>query len=166
MPTKLKIQTGANNPILRKKSAQIQQLNKKTKKFISDMVETLKKENGLGLAAPQVGQNIRIIIVRFNYDTHQEMIKTLINPEILSHSKGTILGEEGCLSLPNIFKPVERYKKVRIKFKDLKWNDNVLDLEDLNARIVQHEIDHLDGILFIDKVKGDLEKSDMSMVTF
>lgn len=162
----LKIEKGTHNKILRAKSEKVVKVDKKTKKLIDNMVETLKKEKGLGLAAPQVGINQRIILALFNYDTNEEMIAALINPEIISHSTDKVLGEEGCLSIPGIYKPVERYKKIQVRFMDIKGNSQILELEDLNARIVQHETDHLDGVLFIDRVENDGDKSDMSMITF
>ncbi len=162
----LKIETGTENKILRRKSEKISKIDRKVKKLIDNMVETLKKEKGLGLAAPQVGVSRRIILALFNYDTNEEMIVALINPEIVSHSVDRILGEEGCLSIPGVYKPVERYKKIQVKFTDIKRNTQILELEDLNARIVQHEIDHLDGILFVDKVENDEKDSDMNMITF
>jgi peptide deformylase len=145
---------------------EVLKVDKKIKKFVSDMIDTLKKKEGLGLAAPQVGINKRIIIARFNYDTNEEMIVPMINPVHESNSLEKVFGEEGCLSLPGIYKPVERYKKIRIKFQDIKGNKKELELEDLNARIVQHEIDHLDGKLFIDCAKGSVDENDMSMITF
>lgn len=154
--TKLPVQTGTDNEILRKKSERVAKIDKKTRKLIDNMVETLLAEQGLGLAAPQVGENTRIILARLNYDTPQEMIKPLINPEILFSSKETVIGEEGCLSLPNCYKPVERFKMIRVRFDDARGANQILELEDLNARIIQHEVDHLNGVLFTDRVKEDI----------
>ena len=153
--TKLKIQTGTENKILRTRSERIGKIDKKTKKLIDNMIETLLAQQGLGLAAPQVGKNIRIILARLNYETAEEMIKPLINPEILFTSKETYIAEEGCLSLPNCFKPVERFKMIRVRFDDVRGGSQILELEDLNARIIQHEVDHLNGVLFVDRVKEE-----------
>jgi len=150
--TKLNIQTGTENKILRTRSERITKVDKKIKKLIDNMVETLLAEQGLGLAAPQVGENVRLILARLNYDTTEEMVKPLINPEIIFSSKETVIAEEGCLSLPECYKPVERFKRIRVKFEDARGNNQMLELEDLNARIVQHEVDHLNGVLFIDRV--------------
>ena len=150
--TKLNIQTGTENKILRTRSERISKVDKKIKKLIDNMVETLLAEQGLGLAAPQVGENVRLILARLNYDTTTEMVKPMINPEIVFSSKETVIAEEGCLSLPEYYRPVERFKRIRVKFEDVRGNNQMLELEDLNARIIQHEVDHLNGVLFIDRV--------------
>lgn len=150
--TKLKIQTGAENPILRQKSTPIDTIDKSTKKLAKDMLETMNANNGLGIAAPQVGVNKRMFITTINMGTDHEGLITMINPYIEFPNDEKETGEEGCLSLPELYKPVTRHKYVRVKYKDLKNNDQILDLEGLNARVIQHETDHLDGILFIDRV--------------
>ena len=145
------IQTGQKNEILRQRSKEVPSLTKKLKKLILDMFDTLKKQDGLGLAAPQVGENVRIALVRFNNGTKEEMVVTLINPEIIWKSEEMEEAEEGCLSLPDQYVQVMRYKKIKLKFTDAKGMEHILELSDLNARVVQHEIDHLDGILICDK---------------
>ncbi|MBN1494943.1 peptide deformylase [Candidatus Peregrinibacteria bacterium] len=152
---KLNIQTGTDNKILRTRSERIKKVDKKIIRLVDNMRETLLLENGLGLAAPQVGENIRVILARLNFDTPQEMVKPLINPEIILTSDETVVAEEGCLSLPDCYKPVERFKKIRVRFDDIRGEGHILELEDLNARIVQHEVDHLNGMLFIDRVDED-----------
>jgi len=154
--TKLIIQTGIDNKILRTRSVRITKVDKKISKLVDNMRETLLTEKGLGLAAPQVGKNIKLIIVRMNFDTPEEMARPLINPEILYTSKETVVAEEGCLSLPECYKPVERFKKIRVRFDDIHGVSQILELEDLNARIVQHEVDHLNGVLFTDRVTEDV----------
>lgn len=150
----LEIIKGADNRILRTKSKDVDKVDKKTKKLIEDMIETVIDVKGLGIAASQVGINKRIFIVRLNYDTKEEMIVPMINPKLISKSDETTNEEEGCLSLPGIYGMVKRSKKNRVKFLDQKGSEQVLDLEDLNARIFQHELDHINGILFIDKAKN------------
>lgn len=162
--TVLKIEKGTDNKILRTKSTPVEKIDKKVKKLIDNMFDTIKNEKGLGLAAPQVGTNKRIILVRLNHDTPQEMIIPLINPEIISESDEKVVGEEGCLSVPGIYKAVERYKKIRTKFQDIKGNTQILELEDLDARIIQHEIDHLDGVLFVDLVKETIKEKSSEAV--
>jgi len=154
--TNLKIQTGTYNKILRMRSERVGKIDKQIKKLIDNMIDTLLEEQGLGLAAPQVGKDIRIILARLNYDTPQEMVKPLINPEIIFSSKETVIAEEGCLSLPAIYKLVERFKKIRVRFEDARGGSQMLELEDLNARIIQHEVDHLNGVLFIDRVSEEI----------
>ena len=157
--TKLSIETGTDNQILRTKSSPIERIDKSIKKLAKDMMETMIKSNGMGLAAPQIGVNKRLIVVLFNYDTDHEMVLPLVNPEIQSFSKEANKGEEGCLSLPGIYKPVERSSHVRLKFQDLKGNTQILELDDMNARVVQHEIDHLDGVLFVDRVEEQAKEA-------
>lgn len=151
----LEIQTGEDNEILRTKSEPITQVDKKLGKFLDDMEETMLKKDGIGLAAPQVGRNIRVIVCALNPGTPEQKVTEMINPEITSRGGGMETGEEGCLSLPGIFDNVERHKEITVKFLDRKGQETVLNLSDLNARIIQHEVDHIDGILFIDRVKKD-----------
>lgn len=150
--TVLNIQTGEKNPILRKKSTSIDKIDKSIKKLAKDMLETMNANNGLGIAAPQVGVNVRMFITTINMSTDHEGLITMINPQLEFPNDEKETGEEGCLSLPGLYLPVTRHKHVRVKFKDLKGNSHTLDMEGLNARVIQHETDHLDGILFIDLV--------------
>lgn len=148
------IQKGSDNLILRKVSQPLKKINKKKMaKFFDDMRETMHDANGIGLAAPQVGINDRVVVCYFNNGTDHELIVDMINPEILDHSDEMVAEEEGCLSLPGKFDKVARYDALTVKFQDVKGNDHVLKLTGLNARIVQHEVDHLDGKLYIDRVK-------------
>ena len=147
----LKIETGDKNEILRKKAESVDVIDKKIVKLVKQMVESMEVEKGVGLAAPQVGVSKRVIIVLFD----GKMIIPMINPEITSHSDKTEYGEEGCLSLPGQWGQVERYREITVQFKDWKGEKRVLKIEGFNARIVQHEIDHLDGILFTDYLQAE-----------
>lgn len=147
------IQTGLKNPILRKKSVEVEKITPEVKRLIRDMYSTLHMD-GIGLAAPQVGENLRIILVTTYPRTKKEETYTMINPVITYFSEETEINEEGCLSLPNFFGNVERSHEVIVQFKDESFKTQVLRLNGLNARIVQHETDHIDGILFADKVIG------------
>jgi len=142
----LNIQTGENNIVLRKKSVPVRDINKNILKLIRDMEIAMKNEKGVGLAAPQVGQNIRLIIVLMD----NKNVVTMINPEITDRSDDTEYAEEGCLSLPGKWGQVERFKEIIVKFQNAKGEKIVMRLGHFNARVVQHEIDHLDGILFTD----------------
>jgi len=138
---------------LRTVSEPIVKLDKTHKKLIEKMKKTLaKKENGVGLAAPQVGKNVRIILAVMGKKTI-----VLINPEIVTHSETTNKDEEGRLSIPKTFGTVERWNKIELKFYDEKFTPKTRVLTDFDARIIQHEIDHLDGVLFTDKVIGETE---------
>lgn len=143
----LTIQKGQNNDILRKKSLEIKEINDDILKLVKDMKETLLKNDGLGLAACQVGKNLRMFVIL------KELSDKLvfINPEIIKISKKTELVEEGCLSLPNVFIKKERAKSIKIKAIDENGKQFKLKANDMLARVVQHELDHLNGILIIDK---------------
>ncbi len=149
----LEVQTGTDNPILRKKSVEISQFDKKLKKLAKDLIETMIEKDGVGLAAPQVGINERIVILNLQLGEKKSKALILVNPKITSASAETEIAEEGCLSLPKIFEMVKRNKTVVVKFQDEKGKSQTLELADLNARAAQHEIDHLDGILFVDKIE-------------
>ncbi len=148
------IVTGEDNPILRKVSSKHEKITKKTLKFIKDMVETLIVDNGAGIAAPQVGVNTRIVIVTIN----KKQILPLVNPEILDMSQETDIDTEGCLSLPGKWGPVERASEITLRFTDTTGRQVTMKLKDFEARVVQHEVDHLNGILFVDHVpEGKLQ---------
>ena len=160
MPKELKILTHPN-PILRKMSLEINANAIKTpniQELMKDMEETMKNKDGAGLAAPQIGKNIRLIVISYNDKTF-----FLINPKITKKSWAKETEEEGCLSVLNekgeiIYAPVERHKKVSCIYLDEKGQLKKIAAEKLFARIIQHEIDHLDGILFIDRIKQNKMK--------
>lgn len=153
--TKLKIETGVKNPILRAKSKEVKKFDASLKKFAKDMKEAMVREDGLGIAAPQVGMNIRAFIVVLDYNKKSEKVLAMINPEILTKSEEMMEGEEGCLSVPGKFAKVLRHKEITVEFCDLDGVRQILNLRHLNARVVQHENDHIDGILFVDRLAPD-----------
>lgn len=159
---KLKIITGEHNPILRAMSEKVKKFDAGLKKFAQDLKETMIKAKGLGIAAPQVGKNIRVFIAILNYKTESQVIMTMVNPEIITHSEETEIGEEGCLSLPGKFGNVERFKRVTVEFFDPDGGRQVFELSGLNARVVQHETDHINGVLFIDKMKEAEERKGLA----
>jgi peptide deformylase len=147
MSKKLKILT-ESNPSIREKSKIVDLGEIKLTKFqdlIKDMELTMEKNDGVGLAAPQIGVNIRMVLVR-----SEDEILCMINPEITKKSWAKENGEEGCLSVPKTFGKVVRHKKIKCIFFDSKGSKRKIEAHGLFARIIQHEIDHLDGILFID----------------
>jgi peptide deformylase len=144
----LNIQTGRDNPILRKKSAIVREITKKTLKLIKDMQETMIISKGVGLAAPQVGVNERLVLITLD----NKKILAMINPRILGFSEEICLMEEGCLSLPGMWGKVERAKEITIEFQTVKGQKTVIKLNGFEAREAQHEIDHLEGILFTDYI--------------
>ena len=138
-----------NNPILREKSKEI--ANPKdpaVANLVKQMITTLRLNHGVGLAAPQIGETVRLFIVEVDYELH-----VFINPVIKSAGRDKITMEEGCLSFPGIFKPVERSKKITVSYYDLEGKKKSLKARGMLARVVQHEYDHLEGVLFIDREK-------------
>lgn len=153
----LPIVTGVNNKILRTKSKPVGKIDRKIKKLVTDMIETLRHADGLGIAAPQVGVNLKIYIARLNFNTANEMIVPMLNSEFLKMSAETESEEEGCLSIPKKFGAVKRSTSVTVRYMDLQGKWNILHLTGLNAKIMQHETDHLNGILIADKMEAKIE---------
>jgi peptide deformylase len=148
------------HPALRWKAKPVTEINAKLRKIISEMFELMYEHNGVGLAATQVALPYRFFIINPTSDPEekdQEFI--FINPEI-SNRKGSVEGEEGCLSLPELYGQVRRAESIRVEAFDLKGRDFYLDLDELPARIVQHEYDHLDGVLFTDRM-ADVAKREL-----
>ncbi len=114
-----------------------------------DMAQTMKDNDGIGLAAPQIGHNIRLIVV-----STSDGPLAMFNPLLIKKSLLKEWGEEGCLSIPQTFGDVKRHKSVRCSFIDAEGNKRSIDAKGLLARVIQHEIDHINGILFIDKAKN------------
>ncbi|AZR72966.1 peptide deformylase [Anoxybacter fermentans] len=134
------------DPVLRTKAKEVKEITNKTRKLIDSMFETMYDAPGIGLAAPQIGISKRIIVI----DLDDNPI-ALINPVIVE-KQGSQVGEEGCLSIPGERALVERYQFVKVRGLDINGREIEIESEDLLARALQHEIDHLDGILFIDKI--------------
>ncbi|EKD92648.1 MAG: Peptide deformylase [uncultured bacterium] len=147
----LPVEKGPENPILRGESPPVKKVDKKLKKLIGDMEETMFDLNGVGIAAPQVGVNLQLALARLNVDTKNEIILTLINPKILNASEEKTSMEEGCLSLPGYWGAVKRHKSLTVIFENEKGQQQTLFLQGFNARVIQHEVDHLNAKLFIDR---------------
>ena len=130
--------------ILKKKSREVEVIDEKLQTLIDDMIETMHKYNGVGLAAPQVGIPIRVVVI----DVGDGLIE-MVNP-VIRYKEGEQLGAEGCLSVPGIFGDVKRAEVVKVEFTDRKNKRKVLTGSGLLARCIQHELDHLEGRLFID----------------
>ena len=139
------------DPILRTPSKEVHKVSKKVLELVNDLMDTMYAQNGVGLAAPQIGVNQRIFVV--DVSTGDEPLNPIvfINPKIIKKS-GACRSHEGCLSFPEAFTDVKRYANVMIKAMDRKGKSFVLEAKDgtLLARCIQHEFDHLDGVLFID----------------
>lgn len=136
------------DPILRRKADAIRAVTPEIKGLIADMIETMYDQVGIGLAAPQVGIPLRLILVD---DNKGGGVRPLINPAITGR-RGSVEGEEGCLSIPGIFAPVVRAEWIRVSALDGDGAPLDFEASGLLARVIQHEIDHLDGILFIDRL--------------
>ncbi len=147
------------DPILRKKSQAIEEANDDLRKLLDDMLETMYDAPGIGLAAVQIGILKRIIVIDISKDKEKKDPLFLINPEITFKSKNTSVYEEGCLSLPGHFAEIERPAECHLNYIDYYGKQKSLQAKGILATCIQHEVDHLDGVLFIDylsKLKKDM----------
>ena len=135
------------DPVLRKNAEKVEVVTDEIRTILLDMAETMYEAPGVGLAAPQIGINLRLVVI----DT-DGVLRKIINPVILEYSLETESCEEGCLSVPGIYEKVRRAKKIKVKYLNEKGEEVIEEVEDLLARAFQHEIDHLDGLLFVDKL--------------
>jgi len=139
----------AGDPVLKTVCAPVEKIDKRLRKFLDDMAETMYASEGVGLAAPQVGESIRACVV----DVDKKNRYDLINP-VITYREGSVVDNEGCLSCPNLFGDVERAEKIRVEYISRFGKKKTLEAEGLLARCIQHELDHLDGRLFIDIAKN------------
>ena len=147
------------DPILRKKCEPLEKMDANTKKLMDDMLETMYQAPGIGLAAVQIGILKRLVVIDISKDEEKKNPIFLINPEIINLSEQTSVYEEGCLSLPGQFAEVERPAECILKYIDYYGKEKELKADGLLATCIQHEVDHLNGILFIDylsKLKKDM----------
>lgn len=143
-----------DDPMLRKKARVVERIDRRLLVLIDDMVETMKKADGVGLAAPQVGILKRVVVI----DTGESVVE-MINPEIIE-TEGEITGTEACLSLPGQVGMVPRPARVRARYLDRTGKEMEIEGEELLARAICHETDHLNGVLFIDRAVEMLEPED------
>ena len=160
---------GVKDPVLRAVAKPVSKIDKKILELIKEMNATLlaqKDPEGVGLAAPQIGKSFRIFVVNY-----KNLKRVIINPEVLEISKREKVNTEskkkdileGCLSLPHYYGPIKRASSVKIKYMDETGKENIEEFVGFNAQIIQHEIDHLNGVLFVDKIleqKAPLYKFD------
>ena len=147
------------DPILRKESKPVEKVDDELRRLLDDMLETMYAAPGIGLAAVQVGILKRLIVIDISKEKEKKDPLFLINPEIISRSKKTSIREEGCLSLPGHFAEIERPAECQIKYIDYNGKEKELKAGGLLATCIQHEVDHLNGVLFIDylsKLKKDM----------
>lgn len=135
------------DPVLRKKTEPVESITDEIRQIAKDLIETMYEEEGVGLAAPQVGISKRLFAI--DTSTSRKEGKVLVNPEIVSR-QGQVVMEEGCLSFPGIYGKIERSEKIRLRGKTVDGEDFDQELDGLSARAVLHELDHLEGVLFVD----------------
>ena len=140
----------APDPRLREKSRPVDKVDDGLRTLMDDMLETMYDAPGIGLAAIQIGEPIRVIVMDLAGENEEAQPLYFVNPEILDPSEETSLYEEGCLSVPEFFEEVERPARCRVRYLDYAGNEQILDAEGLLATCIQHEMDHLEGVLFID----------------
>lgn len=143
------------DPVLSKKCKEVKEVTDRTRQLIADMIETMHEANGVGLAAPQVGILKRIFVA----DVTGEDAFAVINPEFLS-MEGEQTGYEGCLSLPGFSGKVTRAQKVKMRAYNENMEPFEMEAEDLLARVLQHEYDHLEGIMYTEKMEGSLVRNE------
>ena len=139
------------NPVLKEKSQTIQKIDGSIRKLVQDLAETMYSAPGVGLAANQVGCPLRLAVIDVTPHDQPKKLLVLINPEIVA-AEGECTWDEGCLSVPDCNEEVKRYQKVVVRFQNLEGETVEISGEDLLGVALQHEIDHLDGVLFIDRL--------------
>ncbi len=146
--------------ILRKKANKVTEVDLKTIELIKNMFDTMRNANGIGLAANQVGSDKSIFVVDISQVEDYEDTKpiALINPKIIERSEKKVLMEEGCLSIPDVREEVRRPESITIVYHDTDLQEHTLEADGLMARVMQHEFDHLQGVLFTDLISDDLKK--------
>lgn len=146
----------SGDDILTKKAKKIEKVDEKIKELASDMLDTMYANDGIGLAACQVGMLKAMLVYDVNYieEGKEKKPNILINPKILSLSKSMVTVEEGCLSFPDVFNNVDRHEKVKVEYTDIEGNRKVIKASGMEAIVIQHEYDHLEGIVFLDRVNN------------
>ncbi|RIA56794.1 peptide deformylase [Dichotomicrobium thermohalophilum] len=138
------------DPVLRKKAQPLERVDDEVRQLAADMLETMYDAPGIGLAAPQVAVARRLIVIDIARDEEEKNPVVMINPEIVSLGDEPRVHEEGCLSIPDIYAEIERPAQCRVRYIDEDGATQEMDCKGLMSTVVQHEIDHLDGVLFID----------------
>ena len=147
------------DPLLRERSRPVERVDDELRRFADDMLETMYDAPGIGLAAIQVGEPLRLVVIDLAKEDEAKAPQMFINPRIVAHGEGHSVYEEGCLSIPDYYAEVERPDSVTVEFLDRDGKERTIEADGLLATCLQHEIDHLDGVLFIDhisKLKRDM----------
>jgi len=146
------------DPFLRQKSTNVEDVNDEIRVLMNDMLETMYNAPGIGLAAIQIGVPKKVIVIDLSRDNEKRTPLHFINPQIITNSKNEVSYEEGCLSVPGQFAEINRPNKCKVKYLDYYGQEKIMEAEGLLATCIQHEMDHLEGILFIDYL-SKLKKS-------
>jgi len=141
------------SPFLKRRAAEIREIDDSIKKLAGEMFEALERSRGVGLAAPQIGVPLRLIVLSIPMDDGSRWKCAIVNPELVSR-KGRITSEEGCLSVPGIYEEITRAEEVEVKGTDLEGKEVRFKGKGLLAKAAQHEIDHIDGILIVDRLSA------------
>ncbi|MDX1976114.1 MAG: peptide deformylase [Pseudanabaenaceae cyanobacterium bins.68] len=143
--------------VLRQPAKRINKITDETRHLAIQMLQTMYSEDGIGLAAPQVGVNKQLIVIDIELKDQTKPALVMINPELKSSGGDLVVGEEGCLSVPEVFFDVQRPDQVQVAYRDLDGKPQILKADGLLARVIQHEMDHLQGVLFVDRVQNSPE---------
>jgi len=141
------------DPALRENTEVVTDFDENLRDLVDNMIETMFEDNGIGLAAPQIGISKKIAVIDLSFGEEIGNVMTLINPEILE-KEGKCSLEEGCLSVPGIYEEVLRPENVRVRYQDINGNELEKDIDGLLSRVIQHESDHLEGVLFVDRLSA------------
>ncbi len=142
--------------VLRQPAKRVSKVDDKLRTLITQMLQTMYSADGIGLAAPQIGVNKQLIVIDCEYDDPDSPPLVLINPKILRSSQQTCGSDEGCLSVPGVYLEVVRPEAIEVSYKDENGKPQKLQASELLARVIQHEMDHLNGVMFVDRVENDL----------
>lgn len=146
------------DPVLKKKAKELKQGDESLPQLIEDMFETMHNAHGVGLAAPQIGKSVRLFVVNattfIDPEGKEEFKKVFINPQMIEEDGEEWPYEEGCLSIPGIRSEVFRCPRIKINYFDENWNEHTEVFEGLKARVIQHEYDHIEGILYLDHISS------------
>lgn len=143
--------------VLRQPAKRINKVTPEIRQLAIQMLQTMYSEDGIGLAAPQVGINKQLIVIDIELKDQAKPPLVMINPEIKSSGGSLVIEEEGCLSIPEVFFDVQRPDQVQVAYRDLDGRPQILQADGLLARVIQHEMDHLQGVLFVDRVQNSSE---------
>lgn len=140
------------DPVLRKVSGEVTEFNGELAELEEKLIDAMfAHSNGIGLSAPQIGVSKQMLVIDTSFGEEYDKIFTMVNPVIVS-TEGEITIEEGCLSIPGIYEPVTRPSKIFVRYRDMDGNEREIENDDYLARVIQHEADHLNGVLFVDRI--------------